>query len=509
MQLTNFTYLQSRNDFLSNVASRKVAMAKIQTGKALNRSGSDTGALTQTSKLNLEASRAKNYIQNLQNASSYLKAQEEGLIKALDIYKRMETLASRVTDSMASATDVENYDAEFQTLKKDLVDLQATKYQGRAIFNPGVYCGEPKVFDYGELNLTSAVKESQIDENGNKWKHAIRVETQDVYSTAGTINFRVNSGTNGDIYRVWLGDTLLMSMGGMPDYSLDHTQDYTYYDSNTRYPGTNTNSASGASWRTSGSADNGDDDLVTLSFGPGIETTYKISAGASNQDANGHSAYNTHDGNGNYGKIYVIPSLPEDFDATDTNLTLQVETVSIGIIYKEGNSGTVDDDGVDSSADGLGNTGVTFTPTLSPLDVPSDFSGNLLQFEPNGFENMEDSSIATWEDAQVVMQKLAGDESNPHGEIECVFEHRLSTNTAKQNRIQSEILAMQERIMGDELAIGRITDADIAKVTTNLVTSKIRQEMATQVINTSTSMHDVLIPLTTNHFRGANLRATL
>ena len=113
---------------------------------------------------------------------------------------------------------------------------------------------------------------------------AVRSQSAFVASSGGTVRFRVNSGTSGDIYRVWMGNLCLFSAGnafGGPD----HTQNY----DNPSF------AFSANGWRTSGAPANGDDDLIEITFAPGQPTTYKITPGASNDDGTGNSNYNSYD----------------------------------------------------------------------------------------------------------------------------------------------------------------------------------------------------------------------
>ena len=135
------------------------------------RSGDDVGALSHTTNLDSEVKRTRHYVNNLQNASSFLKAREDGLMKALDIYERMGTLATRADAPTISSSDLQDYEAEFQDLKQQLLELRGTKYQDRALFNQAVYCGDEKTFDYAELDLSV-----------NPNPHAIFNRANDVWS---------------------------------------------------------------------------------------------------------------------------------------------------------------------------------------------------------------------------------------------------------------------------------------------------------------------------------------
>ena len=47
MELTNYSFLQSRNDYMSTIADRKVTADRIATGKRLENAGEDVGAIHQ------------------------------------------------------------------------------------------------------------------------------------------------------------------------------------------------------------------------------------------------------------------------------------------------------------------------------------------------------------------------------------------------------------------------------------------------------------------------------
>ena len=174
-------------------------------------------------------------------------------------------------------------------------------------FEPALYAKQ--AISLGSLDLSGGMPPGV--------SHAVRSQSSFVASSGGTVRFRVNSGTSGDIYRVWVGNLCLFSAGNAFT-GPDHTQNYDA-------PGF---SFSGNGWRTSGSAANGDDDLIEITFAPGQPTTYKITPGTSNDDGTGNSNYNSYDpASGLYANV-LTNDLPPG--AADQTLTLQVETTSLG-----------------------------------------------------------------------------------------------------------------------------------------------------------------------------------
>ena len=70
-------------------------------------------------------------------------------------------------------------------------------------------------------------------------------------------------------------------------------------------------------------------------------------------------------------------------EAKIKELTLQIETNTIGIIYDKGNAGT------DGDSDDTGTSGVQFTPSEFIRDIPTDAHGNNIELNSKGFETLE------------------------------------------------------------------------------------------------------------------------
>jgi flagellin-like hook-associated protein FlgL len=68
---------------------------------------------------------------------------------------------------------------------------------------------------------------------------------------------------------------------------------------------------------------------------------------------------------------------------------------------------------------------------------------------------------------------------------------------------------MENMEVVNEAAVGKITDADYANEATELAKKSIKMGMAAQVMANASNLKDVLIPLTTEHFRSNVLSSTL
>lgn len=172
MQLTNYSFLDSRSNYLSSLTNKKASIARISTGDRLDRSGTDVGALGQKIRARQEILQDNATRTSLQNARSYLYAQEIGLKKVLDVYERMEILATKALDPTLSEapvkpdwegttalnqqgdfSDRESLNVEFQDLIGQLDKLMKSEFQGKPLFSSTLLCGGVKNIPIDELDL--------------------------------------------------------------------------------------------------------------------------------------------------------------------------------------------------------------------------------------------------------------------------------------------------------------------------------------------------------------------
>ena len=487
MILTNTSAHQSQ--IVHNRSRERIntAFQRISSGKTITGSSTDAGSLSQSKSLRSEKLVAQSYKINLQNTRSFLHAQQEGILKVAKIYDRIEELSLRSMDPTASNADRDDYNKEFKALASELEDLMESKFHGRNLFSPTMTSGKAK-----EIPIQNSFDLSdQSNKNGSS--HVVVAQSVDIGTNAGTISFRVNSGTDGDSYRVWLGDVCVFSAGS--EYRGQNTDLGPHYD-----PGSFSFEDNG--WKTSGSAKNGDSDLIEVTFHPGKETTFKIIPGNSNDsDADGFSDYNN-SVNGKYHNVYTN-SVPANFSSTQ--LTLQIETDSIGIIYKK-------DHTVSGYSPGSGQ-GIEFTPIFPPLEVQTASSGKTVAISQKGFSFFDEKSDKTGDfygldtvyKSSDTLDYLRGN-GDYTGETKWILDDHLSNIGIELKQIEDEIHKIEEKEVYTESVIGKILDADIATDATQLAKSKIRSNVAASCISKSIRINDALIPLTTNHHRGAFLK---
>jgi flagellin-like hook-associated protein FlgL len=215
----------------------------------------------------------------------------------------------------------------------------------------------------------------------------------------------------------------------------------------------------------------------------------------------------------NIPNIIFTNDLPEGFESTD--LTLQIETETIGIIYQEGQAASYDQNDPDSpiDPDNTGTPGIKFVPEHPDLEIPIDHQGNKIGIAAKSFGTLysespvygEFHSLETAGKAADTLDHLRGN-GDYYGEARCVIDDRLSAVASELNRIDQEIEKLEEREVQNIAAIGKIVDTDMAADATELAKSKIRSDLATSCISKSIGINDALIPLTTKHYRGAILK---
>ena len=98
MELTNHSYLNSRNNYLSSLSSQKLSAERFASGKKLDRYGTDVGALSQASNRRIELLNDRASITNLKNARSFLYAQETSLHRVYEMYDKIEVLAIKAAN---------------------------------------------------------------------------------------------------------------------------------------------------------------------------------------------------------------------------------------------------------------------------------------------------------------------------------------------------------------------------------------------------------------------------
>ena len=122
------------------------SLAKLSSGKRIQRIGEDAGGYQQAAKLGSQHKRDMAAMQNLQNLVSYSQTQDGSLETVGKILNRMNTLATRALDVTATDNDRENYNKEFIELAAQLDEIKLEKYNGLDVFGAGGFSDAKQQF---------------------------------------------------------------------------------------------------------------------------------------------------------------------------------------------------------------------------------------------------------------------------------------------------------------------------------------------------------------------------
>lgn len=468
--------MASRNDYLLAQRSTAKSLSRIASSSKIEDPGRDSAAISQSANLKSKALLDKSYIQNLQSTRSFLKFQEEGYRNVFKIYQRIEEISR---ESLLQPKSYKNpYNEEFQELKKELIQIKNSKFNGIAIFDPVATCGEIVDIPVEGSALDYTKKEPGV-------LQTIRGKSLDVKAYGGKLSFSVNSGNAGEIYRVFMGQTQIFSTG--PSFTGDPRQVVINRTSSGSDPNEDdafnpvlqSNIQNSDSWRTSGSASDGDIDRITLEFGPGVKTTYQVELGNSNasmpyNDPTSATQQVLLKENG--GKIRIAHL---NSKSSETQLSIHVETKSIGVI-----------------------SDVEFVPKFFDTNVDIDGTGNQVTLKAIGVETFENFSIDTPAGAKVLSDKLLG--KNGHtSELDCIGHNWLPKIAASINRVDSEIENANLKTNNYSIALGRIEGSDIARDVTDNARGLISKSMSAIVMGKAARINEILSPLTTEHHRSS------
>ena len=140
-----------------------------------------------------------------------------------------------------------------------------------------------------------------------------------------------------------------------------------------------------------------------------------------------------------------------------------------------------------------------FSPSLPANDLILPDTGTVM---PGlSFGSLGCADISTKENAASILASIAAELEN--------LTDSMATVAAFQKRTESQIEHLSSSGVTYEAASSRIEDADFAREATALAKSSVKTEMAAQMLSKSARLKDILIPLTTDHFRSHVLNSRI
>ena len=135
MQLTNFSFLNSRMEYLEAERSRKVASARLSSGEKVGSGSRDLGAIGTEANLRSTQFQLHSNRANTQNFLTFLDSQYKSMEQARSIYQQMETLAMRALDpTLSESSSKGSYDSgcgsDLGLMKKEFSVLERLRKLG-------------------------------------------------------------------------------------------------------------------------------------------------------------------------------------------------------------------------------------------------------------------------------------------------------------------------------------------------------------------------------------------
>lgn len=135
---TNSSAISAANNLAESNAMLQRSLNRLSSGSKIINPSDDAGGLAVSMKLTATIKRTAAVNDNIANAQSFLQTQDGALQTAGKVLDRMSELKILSQDVTKNDTDKDNYDTEFQELKKQLSALTDQSFNGVSLFTQGV-----------------------------------------------------------------------------------------------------------------------------------------------------------------------------------------------------------------------------------------------------------------------------------------------------------------------------------------------------------------------------------
>ena len=455
MELTNYSFLDSRRNYLSAHRGAKVHANRIATGGKLNGPAKDLGALGMEIRFSSVRKEMNHNRTNLQSYITHLDSQMGTVQQVRSIYDRMSVLAHRSMDPMLSefstastSGDKSLLDTEFQELRKNLDD----------ILNHSI--NNQKLFGGNSADFSDALADRNSGNSTPK-----RTDPTDIGTlSSGVIELSFSPGGAPD--GVWVFE------GAMPAFGTDNGNNLVDFEDKF------TNESTDNNIQLIQALDNLFQDQGIFSTGrlstvgnAGINfDNFKVDLGACDATDPSFLSYDGSSPTTQFGK-----RLPT---GSDTNIVI------VAVNYNNNRAYQIN---------------AAFNPSLPKINLTSPSTDQSIP--SMSFGALKCKHVDTKANARDALAELDQELKN--------LSQITATLAAEKNRHLSELEHLHTEETHYEAVGSRVSDADIAKEATLLAKSSLKMSLAEQVMSKSARLKDVLIPLTTNHHRGAMLNATL
>ena len=131
---TNSAATSAAFNLSQNHKNLQKSLTRLSSGRRITTPSDDAGGLAVSMKLSASINRTSASIANIQNAVSFSEVQDGSLEAGARIIDRMAELKSLSLDVLKSASDVANYNTEFQALQQQLYQIGTETFNGVSLF---------------------------------------------------------------------------------------------------------------------------------------------------------------------------------------------------------------------------------------------------------------------------------------------------------------------------------------------------------------------------------------
>ena len=178
-----------------NNAALQKSLTRLSSGSRITQPADDAGGLAVSMKLSGTINRLSGVEKNIDNAISFLQVQDGILDSAGKILDRMAELKALSQDVLKNASDIANYNSEFQNLQVQLHQMSQTTFNGVSLAGAGTTAifGGDNSKDVTVSIFTSATGESgsKVSINKTMLLSALTIDASDLTSASFT-----NAGKN-------------------------------------------------------------------------------------------------------------------------------------------------------------------------------------------------------------------------------------------------------------------------------------------------------------------------
>jgi flagellin len=448
---SNFAASLARSSLNSANEGHRRSLERLSSGSRVGVAGDEPVSLSLATRMRSDIRQQQATQSNTQNALSFLQVQEGILQGAAEILTRIAELSSMARDVTKSDSDLANFDAEFQQLQQQLLDLNSGSFNGISLFveAPVGNTAASTTEELLELSLTADGKKIALSRPAmatNPWMNML-INGFVSFADPGNLSRRIFVPNPPQDVKGYLQDGTEFDL----DQTVTITQRWTEQFSLT--PGWNSRAA------------------TNLALNP---ITVAASVALPSASASGANTFRLNNPQSPYVTSPTYRALAENFRNNTLIDPLHAGTTttsSINVTFSTAVPGATLDVPTES---------VTLTSTLQAW-TDNPLAASAANVSTGTLDRNTASEISTV--ASLAVESLA---------------KTMATNGAQQSRLGHSLDRQQLTTIGMEAAVSRVADVDVAAEVAQLSRFSMLQETASAMLTQANVSHQMVMRLLFN-----------